>query len=118
VCLSLVLGGCSTAGRSTGPSGGATTDPTLPPSSVAFLATARQLGALDEDDQNLLLGLNYCGLARRGPIDAQLAKDFGAAAQSDRQQAAIILLAAAHDLCPDQASALTHGASVVSTLPG
>ncbi len=110
--------GCGTAGRSPAPPANPTTVPTLSPASVAFLATAKQLGALDEDDQNLLLGLNYCGVARRGSIDAQLAQDFGTAPQSDRQQVAIILNAAAHDLCPDQASALAHGASVVLSFPG
>lgn len=107
------LTGCHRAGPSSATS---TTVTTLSPATVRFLAKAKELGALGPDDEILLLGLDYCGLARRGPIDDAVAANFHGFSQNDRTQASFILSAAGTDLCPDQAPALARAAAEVLAL--
>lgn len=113
----MVLGttGCSSGGGHAH-AGDAATTTTLSPATAKFLAKAKELGAFGPDDEILLLGLDYCGLARRGPIADAVAANFHGFSQGDRAQASIILTAAAADLCPDQAAALTQAAAQVLTV--
>lgn len=109
----VALTGCHRGGTSSATS---TTVTTLSPATVRFLAKAKELGALGPDDEILLLGLDYCGLARRGPIDDAVAANFHGFSQNDRTQASFILSAAGTDLCPDQAPALARAAAEVLAL--
>jgi hypothetical protein len=112
-----LVGGCSLTGRGGGPGPPVAHDATtLPRASVAFTAKARQLGALGEDDELLLLGQSFCGLAEKGPIDDYVATYFRGLREEDRRQASYVFTAAATDLCPDQATALTRAASQVLDL--
>ena len=112
----LLLASSSCAGRGT-PRPAATHDATtLPAASVAFAAKARELGALGDDAELLLLGQSFCGLAEKGPIDDYVATYFRGLREEDRRQASFVFAAAATDLCPDQAPALTHAAAEVLTL--
>jgi len=113
--LALLLGSASCAGR--GAPAPATHDTTtLPAASVAFTAKARELGALGDDDELLLLGQSFCGLAEAGPIDGYVAAYFQGLREEDRRQASFVFAAAATDLCPAHAAALTQAAAEVLTL--
>jgi hypothetical protein len=110
--------GCSLVGCHSGAKAPDATDTTttLSPATTAFLAKAKQLGVYGPDDEILLLGLDYCGLARRGPIGDAVAANFHGFSQADRAQASLILTAAGTDLCPDQGPALAGAAAEVLTI--
>ncbi len=117
LAIAVMTASCSTfGGHSATKAPASATTTTVSPATAAFLARAKQLGAYGPDDEILLLGLDYCGLARRGPIGDAVAANFHGFSQDDRTQASIILTAAASELCPDQAQALTQAAAEVLTL--
>ena len=115
LAVSVTLAGCGGGGHASG----ATTSPTattLPPNQVAFAAKARALGALGPDDELLLLGLSVCSAADKGPIDGYVQAQFHGLNPGDRQQAALVFMAAASDLCPAHADALNQAAAQVVSL--
>ncbi|HEX3622802.1 MAG TPA: DUF732 domain-containing protein [Acidimicrobiales bacterium] len=111
--LAAVATGCRSGAK---PASSADTTTTESVATARFLAKAKQLGAIGPDDEILLLGLDYCGLARRGPIGDAVSANFHGFSQNDRMQASFILTAAGTDLCPDQAQALSQAAAQVLTL--
>lgn len=114
--LAALASGCSPGGGNGHSSSGSATSTTVSPAQARFLAKAKQLGAFGPDDEILLLGLDYCGLARRGPIGDAVAANFHGFSQGDRMQASLILTAAGTDLCPDQGPALAAAAAEVLTV--